>query len=167
LIGKIEESSPFILALHKKFNYNMFPVCSCAMQGKEARDDGTTIEEKEAVMTGQKNKKSNSGTGAKRPVITFDYSLYDHYLDDTDLSDAQKREFLETMWNLIVELMSLGFDVHPVQQARDACGKLPECLSNPPISKPGAVQSDNQFLTENFSDAAKGSARKATERIEE
>jgi len=118
-------------------------------------------------MTGQKNKKSNSGTGVKRPVITFDYSLYDHYLDDADLSDAQKREFLETMWNLIVELMSLGFDVHPVQQALDACGKLPEHRSNPPISRPDAVQSNSQFFTSDFNDAVQGSAPKAVERIQE
>ena len=118
-------------------------------------------------MTEQKNKKYNSVRGTARPVITFDYSLYDHYLDDAALSDAQKREFLETMWNLIVELMSLGFDVHPVQQAQEAGGKLPEHRSNPPISGPDAVQSNSQFFTSDFNDAVQGSAPKAVERIQE
>ena len=61
--------------------------------------------------------------GNKSPALTIDYALYEQYLDDSDLSEAQKREFIETLWNIIVSFVDLGFGVHPLQQAAtDGCG---------------------------------------------
>jgi len=60
-----------------------------------------------------------------RPVITVDYDAYAHFLDDTDLTDDQKREFLQALWTIITEFVSMGFAVHPVQQATENCGELP------------------------------------------
>ncbi|MGB7433196.1 MAG: hypothetical protein WA921_12090 [Ahrensia sp.] len=50
-------------------------------------------------------------------TLTIDYALYAHYLENSDLSDEQKQEFLTTLWNLIVGFVDLGFGVHPLQQA--------------------------------------------------
>ncbi len=116
-------------------------------------------------MTERSDDNTTPETQKARPVIAFDYELYEHYLADTDLSEDQKREFLETMWNLIVEFMSLGFEIHPVQQAQNACGKLSESRSKPPISGGSGVQSKGKFPGTDFSDAAKGSAPEAAERI--
>jgi len=51
------------------------------------------------------------------PTLTVDWELYGEYLDESDLSDAEKREFLETIWSIVVSAIDLGFGVHPVQQA--------------------------------------------------
>jgi hypothetical protein len=118
-------------------------------------------------MTEHEDNHSIHNTQNSRPVITFDYSLYDHYLEDTGLSEDQKREFLEIMWALIVEIMSLGFDVHPVQQAQAACGKLSESRANLATPRKNKVKSKDQFLETDFIDAANGSARRAAERIQE
>ncbi len=63
-----------------------------------------------------------------RPSLTIDYDLYQHYLDNSDLTDAQKREFLDALWSIIVSFVDLGFGVHPLQQISDAnegeCGQL-------------------------------------------
>ena len=60
--------------------------------------------------------------------VHLDYELYEHYLAECDLTEDQKREFLETLWSIIVGFVDLGFGVHPVQQV---CGEpaSPDTLS--------------------------------------
>jgi len=56
-------------------------------------------------------------------ALTIDYDLYARYLEDSDLSDDQKREFIETLWSVIVSFVDLGFGIHPLQQATsNSCG---------------------------------------------
>ena len=55
-------------------------------------------------------------TEATKPIVTLDYALYQHYLDNSDLTEKQRQEFLETLWNIIVSFVDLGFGVHPLQQ---------------------------------------------------
>ncbi|NWH08518.1 MAG: hypothetical protein HXY22_07760 [Alphaproteobacteria bacterium] len=51
-----------------------------------------------------------------RPTLSVDVALYQSYLDDTDLSEAQKDEFLRALWAVVVSFVELGFEVHPLQQ---------------------------------------------------
>lgn len=62
----------------------------------------------------------DAGRANGRPVVTFDVSRYEHFLDDQGLSAEQKRAMLEALWSIIVSFVDLGFGVHPVQQA---CGQ--------------------------------------------
>ena len=63
----------------------------------------------------------NNETGAAGPTkLSVDWELYAEYLDDTELNDDEKREFLEALWSIIVSFVDLGFELHPVQQA---CGE--------------------------------------------
>ena len=50
------------------------------------------------------------------PTLTIDWDLYGGYLADSDLSDAQKRDLIETLWSLVVACVDLGFGIHPLQQ---------------------------------------------------
>lgn len=71
-------------------------------------------------MTEGKTGKTKSEAGVVKkapPTLTIDWELYGKYLDESDLSDAEKREFLETIWAIVVSAVDLGFGVHPVQQA--------------------------------------------------
>ncbi|MFN3171255.1 MAG: hypothetical protein ACE37E_11240 [Hyphomicrobiales bacterium] len=58
------------------------------------------------------------------PALEIDYELYMRMLEDSEWNDEQKREFIETMWSIIVSFVDLGFGVHPVQQAQDACAQI-------------------------------------------
>ena len=107
-------------------------------------------------MTRQTKDNCNSETTKNPSIVTLDYDLYAQHLDDADLSEDQKREFLETLWNLIVEIMSLGFDVHPVQQAQKPCGKLSKNLKERPFIEANAVQLNSHILEHIFSDATDG-----------
>jgi len=58
-------------------------------------------------------------------TLTIDYELYERYLEDSDLNEAQKRQFLDALWSIIVSFVDLGFGVHPLQQVNsDRCGQM-------------------------------------------
>lgn len=52
----------------------------------------------------------------QRPSLTIDYALYEKYLAESDWSESEKREFITTLWSIIVNFVDLGFGVHPLQQ---------------------------------------------------
>jgi hypothetical protein len=47
-------------------------------------------------------------------------------LEGSDLSEPQKREFLQALWNIIVAFVDLGFGIHPLQQVCEQNGKSPQ-----------------------------------------
>ena len=99
-------------------------------------------------------------------MITVDYEKYAHFLDDSELTEQQKQEFLQTLWNIIVEFVSLGFDVHPLQQAKNACGKPEEIASKPAATKANAVKCSHKILTDRFVSAADLETDPATDGVE-
>lgn len=54
------------------------------------------------------------------PTLQMDVEYYQAFLDDTDISDEQKKELIETLWNIVVTFVDLGFGIEPVQQAIEA-----------------------------------------------
>ena len=80
---------------------------------RTGRDDERAIDER-------------CGTTNAPRTLTLDVDRYQKYLDDADLSEAQKQDVLEALWSIIVSFVDLGFGVHPVQRA---CGQLPEIAS--------------------------------------
>lgn len=95
---------------------------------------------------------SDASTG--RPVITVDYEKYAHFLDDSDLTEDQKQEFLQMLWNIIVEFVSMGFGVHPLQQAQEICGQLGEDEAKPRSGALRGVDLKGGILRDNFEGAA-------------
>src|SRR4051812_40852234 len=56
------------------------------------------------------------------PTLTLDVALYEHYLENSNLSAKEKHEFLRTMWHLLCEFVYLGYGVNSVQQViEDFC----------------------------------------------
>ncbi|GJL99997.1 MAG: hypothetical protein DHS20C07_16770 [Methyloligella sp.] len=54
------------------------------------------------------------------PALQLDVEYYQAFLDDEDITDAQKKELIETIWNIVVTFVDLGFGIEPVQQAIEA-----------------------------------------------
>ena len=94
-------------------------------------------------------------------AITVDYDLYARYLEDADLTEEQKREFLQALWTIICEFVALGFGVHPLQQAQSPCGKQPESGGKPPMSAPCVLNSNHSDLVDLFKMADGGTSPEA------
>ena len=59
---------------------------------------------------------AEGATGFK--PLMLDVELYQRYLDDPSIEDADKRELIETLWSIMVSFVDLGFGIHPAQQAQ-------------------------------------------------
>ncbi len=57
-----------------------------------------------------------SGDTAAFAALSFNPAEFAAYVADFDLSEAQQRELLETVWTMMVGFVDLGFRIHPVQQ---------------------------------------------------
>lgn len=80
----------------------------------------------------------------------FDPAEFVHFLEETDWSDDEKAEYVRLVWNVMCQFVALGFDVHPIQQARDNCGKLTDERMVSPLLDNGVVNSSYGNLVEKF-----------------
>jgi len=103
---------------------------------------------------------------SERPVVTVDYERYAHFLENADLTEDQKREFLQTIWNIIVEFVSLGFGVHPLQQVNGSCGKPKDNAPISPLTTIDGVYLDHQLLTGKFERATDQETVRRSEQVE-
>lgn len=104
---------------------------------------------------------SLDATGSGPPTITVDLAEFEHFLEGTGWSDAQKREYLEMLWRIVSEFVALGFGFHPVQHAmstrtedEESCGKLPETGAPRPDRTAHEVQWTGTNLNKPFENAA-------------
>lgn len=97
--------------------------------------------------------KANTKSATERkalPTIGVDYELYAHYLEHSDASEEDKRALVETLWSIIMTFVDLGFGVHPVQQAQQACGQLQENPRKPALTAPNGLKYPHRYLGCNF-----------------
>ena len=59
--------------------------------------------------------KSGADPVPVRPPIAVDINRYQAMLDGSDLSEAQKRDFIETVWQIVLQFVDLGFGAHPLR----------------------------------------------------
>ncbi|MBL4839072.1 MAG: hypothetical protein JKY34_16005 [Kordiimonadaceae bacterium] len=88
-----------------------------------------------------------------RPVITVDYEKYSPLLNDPDLTEDQKREFLQAVWNVVVGFVDLGFGVHPIQQVQNSCGESMNFQEETTLFSNNSLNSKGTKLTDQFADA--------------
>ncbi|MEO0384607.1 MAG: hypothetical protein AAF234_13760 [Pseudomonadota bacterium] len=68
----------------------------------------------------ENNRSETTNTPFKTLVLDVDY--YQPFLDDETIPDELKREFLETLWAMMVQFVDLGFGIEGTQrvlQTRD------------------------------------------------
>jgi hypothetical protein len=85
------------------------------------------------------------GSNRHAPALTFKPEDYLHFLEDSDWTESQKREFIDALWTIVVGFVDLGFHIHPVQQVKTASQTL-------------EVDSPIMLVCENNSDATKNTA---------
>ena len=92
------------------------------------------------------------------PVIAVDYEKYLHFFEHADMSEQDKIIFLQTLYDVLLNFVDLGFGVHPVQLAQKACGQVEK---NPPKSALTAsdeVKCNHSPIVDYFENAAASKA---------
>ena len=50
------------------------------------------------------------------PTLEIDYEYYEQYLDDSDLNDQQKQEFIATIASIMLAFVDMGFGISFTQK---------------------------------------------------
>ncbi len=82
-----------------------------------------TTNDQNISKTTDTSRGSASHDGSKR-IVSVDWERYAQFLENEKLTEEQKQEFLETLWNIIVAFVELGYGVHPIQEFGEANEKL-------------------------------------------
>lgn len=84
------------------------------------------------------------------PALVIDWELYGRYLADSDLSEADRRLLIETLWSIMVSFVDLGFRLSPVAES---CGLPDADVTDAPLP---VVSCGDITATRAFEDAAAG-----------
>lgn len=87
--------------------------------------------------------KSRAGT------VSIDVARYQHFLDEADMTEAEKEDFLKALWSMIICFVDLGFSVEPLTPA---CGQ-PEKSAHE-SGKPARLAVDYEKVSESKTEDA-------------
>lgn len=79
---------------------------------------------------------SDDFRASARSVLTVDVEKYQSWLDSSEMSQAQKEEFLQALWSIVVSFVELGYGVHPLQET---CGQDDPDGADTPTDAPDQV----------------------------
>lgn len=76
-------------------------------------------------------------------TLTLDTDYYQQFLDCAEISEQQKQELIETIWNIVVQFNDMGGGVHPLQQSGLDMHE-PEQIEQHPVIRKAIEESFNQ-----------------------
>ena len=88
---------------------------------------------------------------ARRPTLTLDVALFERHLEDSDLSEGDRRATLEALWAVIVGFVDLGFAVEPAAALADKSDGPGEVFAS---AGPALLQSSTDRTSDQFEKAA-------------
>lgn len=102
--------------------------------------------------TPEVTRNDSTQTAETRPyrALELDVEMYDALLDSPELSADQRREFIETLWSIMVAFVDLGFDIRP---ASESCGQLVEAETPPPLPEHDRLSLKDRFTVQNAAGA--------------
>lgn len=59
-----------------------------------------------------------------KPTLQFDWEEWLPYVEESDLTDAQKREMIETLWSIVIGFVDLGWCV--CSAPKESSGQIPD-----------------------------------------
>ncbi len=108
---------------------------------------------------------TNTSQPQKPLTLRLDMEKYLGQIDDWGYSEFQGQEFVAALWELLRTFAEIGFQMHPVQQAKNTCGKLSKKSANAALSRPNALYSKGRKSKQIGKDFG-ASAASETERIQ-
>lgn len=62
--------------------------------------------------------------------LSIDWERYGAYLEESDLSDEEKIEFIKTLWSIMVSFVDLGFRISPLDQVCEQNGEIRDFITD-------------------------------------
>lgn len=64
-------------------------------------------------------------------AIQFDAREFAHFLAESDLTESQKLDYIQTIWGIVLQFIDMGFGIHPIQTAlgEQACGQIEDAAA--------------------------------------
>ncbi len=82
--------------------------------------DGIKIKDKKGESVVSTTPKKNQNVAYQKLnqqlCVGVDFEKYQHFLDGSDLTDEEKQQVVQALWDIIVNFVDLGIGVHPIQQ---------------------------------------------------
>lgn len=101
----------------------------------------------------------------RRPVTTVDYERYAPFLvDEVDMSEEQKLEFTQALWEIMLQLAVYGIRFDPEAKGQTACGQASIEGKNSTSPHSDAVECSHLNIASEFEAA---SSLKSTSAVEE
>ncbi len=110
---------------------------------KDGSSRHASHESHEHPMKKAKTSAPESASTQQKLAIQFDAQDFVHFLGESDLTEAQKLEYVQTVWTIVLQFVDMGFGLHPIQQAS---GQLAE---------DGALRGDADVLESPHPDVCK------------
>tara|TARA_R110002096_G_scaffold153579_1_gene317458 strand:+ start:766 stop:1107 length:342 start_codon:yes stop_codon:yes gene_type:complete len=88
------------------------------------------------------------------PLDSIDVSEFDHLLETSGMSAAERHDYLQDTWNTVVALIDFHWKHHAIQLALKDSGKLTKIDSECDIPSDGMIQSKDKNLTKEYKKAA-------------
>ncbi|MEL6218153.1 MAG: hypothetical protein AAFR79_06755 [Pseudomonadota bacterium] len=79
---------------------------------------------------------ANTAEAPRKTILEVDVARFQHALQIADASEAEKAEYLQLLWEIVVQFVDMDYGVHPVQQC---CGQLHEGDAQAAIAASDAV----------------------------
>lgn len=96
-------------------------------------------------------------------ALYLDVNLYQSYLDNCDLSEEEKDQFLKAIWSILVGFVDLGYEL---KEFKENCGQVDKSAALRADCASGGIKSGQADCSEEFNRAARDGAGHALETIQ-
>lgn len=89
-------------------------------------------------------------SGAASPkILSVDAELFQRRLDHWAVSDTEKAEYLDIVWQIVCQFVDLGYGIHPLKSsAQQSCGQHLRNSDNGEFDPENSVASKRKRSTE-------------------
>lgn len=100
----------------------------------------------------------------RRPITTVDYERYAPFLSDAvDMSEEQKLEFTQALWEIMLQLAVYGVRFEPEKSEQAACGQAAEKGKKSTSRRSDTVEYSHQSIATEFETASSSRLTSAVE----
>ncbi len=97
--------------------------------------------------------------GHRYQTLTLDTERYQALLDAPELSEAEKRELIETLWQVVIGFIDLDIEICTT----DSCGKPSKATQSATCKVPPVVKSSIPLMKSGFAEATSNAANAPVE----